>query len=562
MPVNNSEKVPVNLVGSSVFGRYPWISTERTYNMFISDDKLVNYPGFQKIDDFNENAKGRGAFKSTLHNVIIAVIGSTVFFIDSSLFGKAIGTLESTDGDVFIDDSPAGQVCIVDGLFAYIYNYSDQSFTKQTIPFAPQYVSYHNTFFLLTPSISDINPQNWYVYEFATNSTITLVTQLSIQTKPDTALAALRIPGQSNHIIVFGQTLSEFWAQVGGTQNYQKVTTATLDVGVLSTATIASNENYIAWLSVNEKNSPSIMILEGTKASRISTDGIDYLLSILKHPENSAASIFKIDGHLFYQLTFYDPTDNMTFTYDFNTQKFFNITDEASNYHPMRQLVNYNKKLLFISLNDSGLYELSTDFHTYNYNNPLNKFPDLTLDKIIPRKRITNTLRSDNAERFRCEQITFLIEEGISVFSKLDEAIVIEPTYIIDEDLDFLISEDGLLLIAEASEAPEKCFGLIITEDDNQIISEDNIELIDEEGYCLINFNPFRSRVDLSISKNGNHSFGNKVNHYLNPSGQYRGQIRWWGIGQANSLTLQLEFWGKDRFVVGNGIMDIINDNS
>lgn len=51
MSLTKIQQVPVNVVGSSTFGRYPKISLETTYNMFISDDWLVNYAGFQKVVD-------------------------------------------------------------------------------------------------------------------------------------------------------------------------------------------------------------------------------------------------------------------------------------------------------------------------------------------------------------------------------------------------------------------------------------------------------------------------------------------------------------------------------
>ena len=47
---DNFKPVPLNIVGSSVFGRYSKISTERTTNMFISQDFLVDYTGYQPPD--------------------------------------------------------------------------------------------------------------------------------------------------------------------------------------------------------------------------------------------------------------------------------------------------------------------------------------------------------------------------------------------------------------------------------------------------------------------------------------------------------------------------------
>ena len=42
----NFRQFPVNIVGSSIFGRYPKISIEKTYNMFMSDKFMVPYSGY------------------------------------------------------------------------------------------------------------------------------------------------------------------------------------------------------------------------------------------------------------------------------------------------------------------------------------------------------------------------------------------------------------------------------------------------------------------------------------------------------------------------------------
>ena len=59
----NFEPTPINIVGSSTFGRYPKISIEKTYNMFISDEFLVPYAGYQiaiSSSEFTNGKIGRG----------------------------------------------------------------------------------------------------------------------------------------------------------------------------------------------------------------------------------------------------------------------------------------------------------------------------------------------------------------------------------------------------------------------------------------------------------------------------------------------------------------------
>lgn len=526
MGISNSQQVSVNVVGSSIFGRYPKISLEKTYNMFISDEWIVNYAGFQKVADLLPDGEGRALFHSVRGGFMLSVASSSIYKIGPSLAPFFIGNINTTTGEVFIDENLSNQICIVDGESAWIYNYDANTLTQQTLtflgnPIIPNYVCYHNTFFLIGSSKDSINPQNWYAFEFDTPNTIKLNTQLSLQTKPDSALAVKRLPGRGNNVVVLGSTVGEVWSQVGGTQNYTRIQSFNIDSGVISVSTIAANEELVCFLAQNENNAPSILVTDGSSARRISTDGIDFLLQTIKHPDQSAAFFYRQDGHLFFQFTFYNPQDNLSLLYDFTIDKFFHVSDDKLNYHPARQVVYFNKKTYFVSLNDASLYQMGTEFTTYNYS--LNTH---LVGEEIPRIRIPKTIRRDDSSIFRPWMFTFWIEQGI-------------------DDL-YLLKTEGMI-----------CTGLLIDEDDAPLIDEDGTPLIDEDGLCTAN--TYRPRVDLSFSKNGNQSFSNVVGRELNTLGNYRNQIRWTrGMGQANEFTPQLRFWGFRRFVAQNGILEIV----
>ena len=524
MPPNKTQHVPVNVVGSSTFGRYPKISLELTYNMFISDEWLVNYAGFQKRVDILGGGQGRALYHSIRGQFLIAVVNSSVYRLNSNLAPQFIGNINTNNGEIFIDENLSSQICIVDGQSAYIYNYTNNTLTQQTLtflgnPIIPSCVCYHNTFFLIGSAIGSINSQNWYAFEFASATTISLNTQFSLQTKPDSAIAVKRLPGKGNYVIVIGSTVCEVWGQIGGTENYRRTQSFNIDKGCVSLSTIAANDEFVTFLSQNENNSPTIFVTDGSSIKNISTDGIDFLMQTIIHPEQSTAFFFREDGHLFYQLTFYNPDDNLSLVYDFDTEKFFHLSDQNLDHHPARQAVYFNEDTYFVSLNDASIYQMSTQFITYNYN--LN--PNIQGDE-IPRIRICKSIRLDDSARFRVNQFTFWIEQGLSDY--------------------YLINPNQIT-----------CDGLLITEMGDQIVTETGDDMLSEAGSCLGVFDI--PRVDLSFSKNGNQSFSNVVGRELNPRGQYRNQIRWWRMGQANEFTPQLRFWGFQRFVVKDGVLEV-----
>lgn len=437
MTVNKSQSVPVNVVGSSMFGRYPKISLEKTYNMFISDDWLITYAGFKNVLDIFSAGEGRGLFHSIRGDFSIIVISSSVYKVFPSLATQFIGNIDTSSGEVSIDENLSRQIAIVDTQSMWIYNYDNNTLTKQTLMFnsqiiTPNYVCYHNTFFLIASSPGTINSQNWYAFEFDTPNTVKLNKQFSLQTKPDEAIAVQRIPGRGNNVIVFGSSVAEVWTQVGDVDNYRRVQSFNIDNGCVSVSTIAGNDTYVCWLAKSENNSPSISWTDGASVNRISTDGIDYLLQTLKRPDKSTAFFFRQDGHLFYQLTFFDPEDNLSLVYDFNTSKFFNLSDENLNYHPARQTAYFNGNIYFVSLNSASLYQMGTEFVSYNYDIENDAQGD-----VIPRIRICKSIRQEDSSRFRVGKLILWIEQGVTDFVTLGSDNLNNPR------VDFSFSKNG-----------------------------------------------------------------------------------------------------------------------
>jgi hypothetical protein len=526
-------------VGSSTFGRYQNISSEQTWNMFISDNTLVNFAGYKRVYDLLPSGSGRGIFHSVRGNLIIVVVNARVYSLNTTLTPTLIGTINTSVGEVFIDENLNRQICIVDGLSAYIYNYSQPpNLTVQTAgvlsggTLIPNYVCYHNTFFLFGNGNKANEGNLWYAYSFDDATHIKQTTELTLQTKPDYALAVVRLPGQGNNVLVIGSSVCEVWTQVGGLQNYRRNSTVNIDYGCLSVSTIATSDKYVAWLGVNASNAPVIMIYAGQGIETISTDGIDFVLSQLQHPEESTAMLYRQDGHLFYQITFYNALDNLTFAYDFTTSKFFNLSDAHINYHPARSFVYFNNNTYFVSLNNASLYQSSTTITTYNENLAGNN-PDLIND--IPRTRITSNTRAENSNPFVANSLAVTIEQGN------DEAVT---GLSLAGNINLLINEDSVPGFDD----------LILTEWGTTIGDEDSgLHGIGADD----NFLAYRPRVDLSISVDGGISWSNTVTRELNPVGYRKNMLTWERMGLANDITFKFRFWGQSRFVVYNGILDV-----
>ncbi len=99
-----------------------------------------------------------------------------------------------------------------------------------------------------------------------------------------------------------------------------------------------------------------------------------------------------------------------------------------------------------------------------------------------------------------------------------------------------------------------ECDGYILGESSGLIMySEDDLPLLVEGGSCQI----YRPRIDVNLSKNGGHTYGNSVPYFMHATGNYKNQPRFNKLGEANQFTVQMRFWGFGAVVAANGVLEI-----
>ena len=539
---------PVNVVGSSKFGRYPKVSAEKTYNMFESDGWLLNMAGYQKILQPLEFGEGRGSFVSTRGGFAMMVVNANVYRINPGLGITMVGQLESTTGAVFIDENLNNQICLVDGQDAYIYNWSQPAdVVKQTggffddPSFMANYVCFHATYFLFGNGVRTGSGSRWFIYEPHASDpfALTFAGDGALQIKPDFAIAIVRIPSQANNVLVFGRGVCEIHTKVvNQTTLYRRNSSVSIDYGCASVDTIATNEDYIMWVGSNPASKPVIMLFEGQQARRVSTDGIDYLLGTIKRPDKSMADFYRQDGHLFYQVTFYhtdsfDPTqdDNVTIVYDVTADKFYHGSDQNLNFHPARSVIYFERDNYFLSLTNGALYIWTTELTQIIEDIPDNGEPRAPTD---PRLifdmqciRICETVRAPKTTPFAVNTFVLNLDMG-----------------------------------NDKTPGTQDCVIIMITEDDIRIFTEDAsgyVQVVPEDGGIEdCEETPYRGRIDLAMSKDGGETFSNYVPRYTNVLGKRWNILKWEQMGMCNEWTPKLRFWISGRKVASGGIVTIV----
>lgn len=533
------QEFPVNVVGFTEFGRYPKMSSEATYNMIVSDGFLVPFAGHQKVLSIDPKGTGRGLFNSEKYGKLVAVIDDGIYAIDRQNNYLRVGTLETSNGDVFMDENDAGQIAICDKKNIYIYNTSSGITTKANLDFTPGYVAFHDTYFIA----SDINKASWRLSGNNDGLTWNALDSGSFQTKSDNVVAVIRMPSKGNQILVLGNIVTESWQDVGAQLfPYQRSTGFNIDYGVLNPSTIAFGDTFVIWLGINEKSGPAIMYSDGSNAKQISNDGINFKLAKLKNPAAAYGYLFKQDGHLIYVISFIDPEDNFTLAYDFNNGKFVSLCDEHMNYHIAKKVVFFNNKYYFISFRDGDLYELSSSYTTFDGDQ-------------IPRVRITDNVRMPDSSPFVANNLVITIEQGenetdpnyygikkvsrrgsISIAADFPELNIVQDGWIFDVLITVIDNDPYATNTGKSFLAGDRIMWLT----DKWVVLKDQV-----------------SRVDLSVSYDGGVNFGSSDGIEMNKEGHRANRMTWWNLGYSNDMVFQFRFWSTGRIVATNGIVSV-----
>lgn len=389
----NGSNIDFGIVGGNTFGRYKKISSEETINMIVSDDAIVNFPG-HKLAKVLEGSVGRGNYTSTRYNHMIVVVDDNVYAISSDLSSIFVGSLDTFSGDVYISENLGGQIALCDGQNIYIFNYENGTFQKIIVDFLPGYITFQDTYFIAADKKTNqfrLSVNNDGTQWPASGSNVG-----ELQTKATNCIATAILQRQ---LFVFGSTVTEPWYDVGYTLfPYQRTNYYSIDYGTISPPTIAADFGLLVWLGSNEKTGISIMASQGGIPQRISNDGLDFIFSKMKNPQDSFGFLFRESGHIFYVITF--PSENLSYAYDFNTKMFFTLVDHDMNYYPARRVTFFNNKYYFVSLKDGNLYEISSSIYTMN-------------DNEAPRFRILKHIRVPSGDRFAVRNISLTMEQGI-----------------------------------------------------------------------------------------------------------------------------------------------------
>lgn len=402
----------LKIVGGTNPGRYEKISIESTYNMVVSGRALVPYSGYKSLVGIGDdpNAIPRGLFVSQLGNFMIAVIGNSVYKIDTTLSSVHLGDVSSSGASVDIAENGNSEIAISDGSEYFVYNYSKNTFLKEDIGIKTSSIDSALGFIFAT-----VPSSNTFSYSAVNDATTAFPNTNQGEIGSDKVVC---VRAFQERIYVFGQRHTKIWRDLGLALNpFQLDQSIIIESGCINKDSVAIGFGMMAWVSKSEDGSAEILASTGGYPTPISTDGIDFKLSKLTSPENCSGFIFQEDGHVFYQITFYD--DGITLVYDFTTKMFLYATDEKLSNHIAKKVVNFNGTYYFISFSNATLYSMSSQITTYD-------------GSIIPRIRITPPLKTIANDYFRISYLQMVAEQGMN-----EDPMYVDISFSVDGGVSF-----------------------------------------------------------------------------------------------------------------------------
>jgi hypothetical protein len=260
--------------------------------------------------------------------VLLAIIGNTLYSIDTNFNPTAVGTLLTTNGTIVLtDNGQAAYFC--DGPNRYSYTFAGSVFATQTdggflgggrSDVIDGFIVYNQP-----------GSQNWG----ATSLNSVASPALSVGKKDGAPDNLVSIFVNNREVFLLGESTGEVWVDVGAFPfPFQRVPGTSMQHGVAAVNSVAPLGNSFAFVSQDKRGQGLIVVMDGYQPKEISNHGVTNSL-VNKYIGDAVAFTFQLSGHEFYVVSF--PTVDLTWVYDAATGEWFKWLDFSTGvYHRHR----------------------------------------------------------------------------------------------------------------------------------------------------------------------------------------------------------------------------------
>lgn len=411
----------LNLVGSSNAYIHPLVDPQRTVNMYIHADNksllpvLIDFPAYEKKVNISDTLVGRRLFTNFRSQTLYGIIGNQVYSFDSLLVPNNIGSIATSVGNAFIAANNNQEVIFVDGVNGYLFDEGTATFSTITatgFPPSPEFVVYIDGYFIVNSS----GTPRFYVSELNDGLGWDSERYDGLIAKPDIVVGLGAVHRQ---LFVIGEISTEVYFNAADSAfPFRRQNNLILPYGCAAAGSIATGQNRLFWLSNDENGVGSIMMTDGTLPINVSTPNIDIAIQSYADVSDARGYIYKIDGHIFYELNF--TAADHSWTYDLTTDRWFEREFEGEKRYKGQTHSYFLGKHYLLLYDEGNLYELSSEYDGHG-------------DYMFRRERTGTRIKDPTSRPFTVNEIGINFLQGVG-----------KATGIYENPLVFIsLSEDG-----------------------------------------------------------------------------------------------------------------------
>ncbi len=291
--------------------------------------------------------------------LLFVIVGTDVYTIKTNKVFNKIGTLSSSSSQRFQLSQNGTQLTIIDRIGnAYVADSSSVALVTD-----PNYIPATDTEFIdgytiyAGVDLFDSGRKDGYLISALDDSSTIDDDFGSAESEPDKIVGVKKYNGQ---LWLFGSETIEVHQNTGNQDfPFERISGAILDKGCISTASIAQEEKFLAWLGSDK----IFYIAQGYSYQAIASKAITQAVEQLKRVDDAFSFIHIQDGHKFYTTTF--PTDQKTFSYDitenlWHERKSLNLCNELAQWRANNYEIFAGKSLIG-DFERGIIYEVDTE---------------------------------------------------------------------------------------------------------------------------------------------------------------------------------------------------------
>lgn len=313
----------LNLFGVGMKGISPSISAQRRVNCYVQvqqdNDRtsfsLVGCPGLTLFASTGgQPSRGMWAVNSLTSPLLFTVNGDTLYSVNNAMVQSAIGTINTSSGDVSMADDGTYLV-IVDGQFGYVYDMSNPSgitvITDMNFTSSPKTVTWQDGYFIVNSGstnqfqLSQISP--------TVSATTWPAEQIGFTGSGPGALQACMSANTILHL--FADVNAEFWQDAGiPGLPFTVIPGAAQEFGLASAWSLCKYDNSVAGVFKNKMGEVNVSRMSGFRLQQISNTELDYIINQYSTTADAQAFGYMNGGHPMLQVSF--RTEEATWEYD------------------------------------------------------------------------------------------------------------------------------------------------------------------------------------------------------------------------------------------------------